>query len=67
MATLYRHSVLPALPGESAGIEQRVLPSTSPAHAAMSFAEKVARWRAALVGAQFRAARAVSKGFPPTA
>jgi hypoxanthine-DNA glycosylase len=44
-ATLYRRHVIPNLAAEFAGIEQRVLPSTSPAHAAMSFERKLERWR----------------------
>jgi hypoxanthine-DNA glycosylase len=41
--TLYRRHVLPNLP-EQYGITYVGLPSTSPAHAAMSFAEKLAKW-----------------------
>jgi hypoxanthine-DNA glycosylase len=48
---LYRRLVMPQLPPELAGIEQRVLPSTSPAHAAMPYAQKLERWRAVMVGA----------------
>jgi TDG/mug DNA glycosylase family protein len=40
---LYRHHVLPNLP-EPGGIAYKGLPSTSAAHAAMSFAEKLAKW-----------------------
>lgn len=47
-AGLYRRFVLPRLPPELAGIEQRVLPSTSPAHAAMPYEQKLARWRAVM-------------------
>ncbi len=36
---------LTSLPVEVAAIEQRVLPSTSPAHAALSFERKLERWR----------------------
>lgn len=44
-ADLYRRLVVPQLPMEFAAIEQRVLPSTSPAHAALSFERKLERWR----------------------
>jgi double-stranded uracil-DNA glycosylase len=47
-ATLYQRRVLPGLPAVAAGIARVVLPSTSPAHAAMRYDEKLARWRAAL-------------------
>jgi double-stranded uracil-DNA glycosylase len=43
-AELYRRRVLPTL-GRFAAIRHRRLPSTSPAHAAMPFAAKLARWR----------------------
>lgn len=45
---LYRRHVLPTLPAALAGIAQRRLPSTSPAHAGMPHAEKARRWREAL-------------------
>lgn len=45
-AALYRRHVLPQLMG--AGLEYVDLPSTSPAHAAASFDEKLAAWAAAL-------------------
>jgi TDG/mug DNA glycosylase family protein len=41
--TLYRRYVLPKL-SNPFGITYRGLPSTSPAHAAMPFAEKLAKW-----------------------
>jgi len=44
-AVLYRRLVIPGLPVEFASIDQRVLPSTSPAHAALSFERKLERWR----------------------
>jgi hypoxanthine-DNA glycosylase len=42
---LYRRFVLPGLGEEFAGIEYHGLPSTSPAHAGMTFARKLQRWR----------------------
>ncbi|WP_324778574.1 DNA-deoxyinosine glycosylase [Thiobacillus sedimenti] len=47
-AELYRHLVLPGLPQTLRAIPCATLPSTSPAHAAMPFEEKRARWAAAL-------------------
>lgn len=43
---LYARLVLPRLGPEFSGIEYRCLPSTSPAHAGMTFAEKLVRWKA---------------------
>ncbi len=45
-ASLYRRHVLPGLP--SAPLQYLALPSTSPAHAAASFDNKLAAWREAL-------------------
>jgi TDG/mug DNA glycosylase family protein len=42
---LYRRFVLPGLGREFAAIRYESLPSTSPAHAGMSFAKKLGRWR----------------------
>ena len=42
---LYRRFVLPSLSAEFAGIRYLSMPSTSPAHAGMSFAEKLVRWK----------------------
>jgi hypoxanthine-DNA glycosylase len=50
-AELYRRRVLPGLAPVVAAIETRLLPSTSPAHASRSFAEKLALWRGALAPA----------------
>ena len=41
---MYRRFVLPGLPAEFAAIHYLSLPSTSPAHAGMPFAEKLVRW-----------------------
>lgn len=43
-AAIYRRHVLPALDEAAYGRELCVLPSTSPAHAAMSFDEKLQSW-----------------------
>jgi TDG/mug DNA glycosylase family protein len=45
---LYRRHVLPRLPPASAALACVRLPSTSPAHAAMTHAQKTARWGAEL-------------------
>ena len=45
---LFRRRVLPELPPAAAPIPLQPLPSTSPAHAAMRFEEKLARWRSVL-------------------
>jgi hypoxanthine-DNA glycosylase len=49
-AALFRRRVQPSLPPECVAIGTRVLPSTSPAHAALRFEHKLARWSAALNG-----------------
>jgi TDG/mug DNA glycosylase family protein len=47
-ADLYRRLVLPGLPATGRTIRTETLPSTSPAHAARSFEEKLTRWAAVL-------------------
>lgn len=47
-ADLYWRLVLPGLPAAQRAIRTETLPSTSPAHAAMSFEGKVTHWAAAL-------------------
>jgi TDG/mug DNA glycosylase family protein len=42
---MYGRLVLPGLSAELAGMRYRCMPSTSPAHAGMRFAEKLERWR----------------------
>ncbi len=44
--SLYRRHVLPTLAGLDLDLRYERLPSTSPAHAGRSFAEKLAAWRA---------------------
>jgi len=51
-AELYRRHVLPGLAPASAALEARLLPSTSPAHASRTFAQKLALWSAALAPAE---------------
>ena len=48
-AELYRRLVLPGLPAGIRSLRYEVLPSTSPAHAAMPFEEKLGRWSAVLL------------------
>ena len=43
--SLYRRRVLPHDPAPDRALEYVVLPSTSPAHAALDYAAKLARWR----------------------
>jgi hypoxanthine-DNA glycosylase len=45
-AELYRRRVLPGLPAECPGLRYATLPSTSPAHATMTFEQKLGRWEA---------------------
>jgi hypoxanthine-DNA glycosylase len=47
-AGLYRRKVRPVLAAEWAAVTTQVLPSTSPAHAALRFEQKLARWSAVL-------------------
>ena len=42
---LYRRFVLPGLSAECAAIRYESMPSTSPAHAGMTFAKKLVRWK----------------------
>ena len=49
-AELYWRLVRPGLPATLRAIRYETLPSTSPAHAAMPFDEKLARWAAVLKG-----------------
>lgn len=48
-AELYRRIVFPGLPPALQKIPSVILPSTSPAHAAMPFREKLRRWSEALL------------------
>jgi G:T/U-mismatch repair DNA glycosylase len=42
---MYLRLVLPGLPEEFGGLSYECLPSTSPAHAGMTFAKKLDRWK----------------------
>jgi double-stranded uracil-DNA glycosylase len=44
-AQLFRRHITPQLPNDFRGIEYCLLPSTSPAHASMRYAEKLDAWR----------------------
>jgi hypoxanthine-DNA glycosylase len=45
---LFRRLVAPGLDGQAAALPRHVLPSTSPAHARMTYETKLAHWRKAL-------------------
>lgn len=47
-AKLYNRKVLPDLPKVYQSLPHETLPSTSPAHAALPFAQKLARWHTVL-------------------
>lgn len=49
-AQLYRRHVLPALGSQAPALRYVALPSTSPAHAAQGFEQKLAAWRVLLDG-----------------
>ena len=53
-ADLFRRFVVPRLPEEALAIRRLTLPSTSPAHAAMSFQQKLQLWRTGVNSADFR-------------
>jgi TDG/mug DNA glycosylase family protein len=52
-AELFRRLVLPGLPDAGRAIRTATLPSTSPAHAAMPYEEKLTRWAAALQNCKY--------------
>jgi hypoxanthine-DNA glycosylase len=55
-ARLYQRHVLPTLSDEQRGITRQTLPSTSGAHAGLTFAGKVARWSGLLSDASVNTA-----------
>jgi len=59
-AALYSRIVLPDLPEAFRAIPMAALPSTSPAHASMSFDEKLSRWSLVRDHARSRRVRAAS-------
>jgi hypoxanthine-DNA glycosylase len=63
-AELYRRLVLPTLTPSVAAIDTRRLPSTSPAHASLPFAAKLALWSAALSTADELADRVAETRVP---
>jgi hypoxanthine-DNA glycosylase len=54
-AKLYERHVLPTLDGERSSIARTTLPSTSPAHAGLSFEQKFGRWSALFAPSSDRA------------
>jgi TDG/mug DNA glycosylase family protein len=61
-AELYRRLVIPTLPAPFLKIPTQVLPSTSPAHAAMPYGEKLKRWQIVADVAQGRVGIAPEAG-----
>ena len=53
-AALYHRLVVPTLDAAATPLRYVVLPSTSPAHASMRYAEKLERWRAVTTAAAAR-------------
>lgn len=66
-ADLYRRLVLPALAPRAAALDTRLLPSTSPAHATLPFAAKLALWSAALSASGEPANQVAEPRVPPLA
>jgi hypoxanthine-DNA glycosylase len=60
---IYDRKVLPTLPALFERIRYEVLPSTSPAHAGMSFEQKLSRWRSVL--SEGSASRGLRNGVAP--
>lgn len=64
-ADLYRRLVLPGLPATARAIRTETLPSTSPAHAAMTFEEKLTRWARVLQNWTVQSASFIDSCEPP--